>query len=201
MRQLPSVLTNVKKTKNDYSQMRILFCFSEKFLGDVITFRSGDNAMSIRSFTLRTTNSICFIEIISPNWFCFQTTNEIKPFLFSLFYLACAMGCLHLIYPMHWQALFLPILPQSMLWTTQCTTPYIIGVHTSLFQQINRNELDDAIIVYIDERKLETEHNDLQLFPKMLSRSMKKGIQQSSQKAGDHLARVFLRGMAYAVGL
>lgn len=111
------------------------------------------------------------------------------------------MGCLHLIYPMHWQALFLPILPQSMLWTTQCTTPYIIGVHTSLFQQINRNELDDAIIVYIDERKLETEHNDLQLFPKMLSRSMKKGIQQSSQKAGDHLARVFLRGMAYAVGL
>lgn len=113
---------------------------------------------------------------------------------------ACAMGCLHLIYPMHWQSLFLPILPQSMLWTTQCSTPYIIGVHTSLFQQINRNELDDAIIVNIDERKLETEYNDLQSFPKMLSRSMKKGIQQSSQKAGDHLARVFLRGMAYTVG-
>lgn len=62
------------------------------------------------------------------------------------------------------------------------------------------NELGDVIIVKIDERKIESPYDDLSLFPKYLIRSMKKGIQQSSQLAGDHLARVFLRAMAFSTG-
>jgi hypothetical protein len=62
------------------------------------------------------------------------------------------------------------------------------------------NELGDAVIVNIDERKLETQYNDLNSFPKYLVHSMKKGIQQSLQLGDDHLARVFLRAMAFAIG-
>ncbi len=94
----------------------------------------------------------------------------------------------------------MPILPSSMTWTTQCTAPYIIGVHSSVFSTLNINELGDVVIVNIDERKLETQYDDLSSFPKYITRSMKKGIQQSSQIAGDHLARVFLRAMAFAIG-
>ncbi|CAF3332046.1 unnamed protein product [Rotaria socialis] len=119
----------------------------------------------------------------------------------KLFHLtACAYGCLHLIHPMHWQSIFLPILPASMTWTTQCSTPYIIGLHSSLFSTLTIDELGDVVIVKIDERKIESQYDDLSLFPKYLIRSMKKGIQQSSQLAGDHLARVFLRAMAFTVG-
>jgi hypothetical protein len=87
-----------------------------------------------------------------------------------------------------------------MTWTTQCTAPYIIGVHSSVFSTLNLNELGDVVIVNIDERKLETQYDDINSFPKYLNRSMKKGIQHASQLAGDHLARVFLRAMAFAIG-
>lgn len=101
---------------------------------------------------------------------------------------------------LHRQSIFLPILPASMTWTTQCTAPYIIGIHSSVFATLNMDELGDAVIVNIDERKLDTQYEDLNRFPKFLTRTMKKSIQQSSQIAGDHLARVFLRAMAFAIG-
>ena len=87
-----------------------------------------------------------------------------------------------------------------MTWTTQCSAPYIIGMHSSQFSTLNLAELGDVVIVDIDQRRLESQHDDLVSLPKYLSRSLKKGIQQSSQLAGDHLARVFLRAMAFAVG-
>ncbi len=98
------------------------------------------------------------------------------------------------------QSIFLPIVSSSILWTTACTSPYIIGVHSSVFSTLNMDELGDVVIVNIDERKLESQYDDLNCFPKYLIRSMKKGIQQSSQLAGDHLARVFLRAMAFTIG-
>ena len=88
-----------------------------------------------------------------------------------------------------------------MSWTTECTAPYIIGIHTSVFSTLNLNDLGDVVIVNIDERTLESHYDDLNCFPKYLTRSMKKGIQQSSQLVGDHLARVFLRAMAFSIGL
>jgi hypothetical protein len=62
------------------------------------------------------------------------------------------------------------------------------------------NELGDVVIVNIDERRLETQYEDLKSFPKYITRSMEKGIQQSSHSADDHLARVFLRAMAFTIG-
>lgn len=87
-----------------------------------------------------------------------------------------------------------------MTWTAQCSAPYIIGIHSSLYSKLNRNELGDVVIVNIDNRTIESQYNDLNLFPKQLVRQMRKDIQQSSQMAGDHLARVFLRTMAFAIG-
>jgi hypothetical protein len=98
------------------------------------------------------------------------------------------------------QSIFLPILPESMTWTTQCTAPYIIGIHSSIYSKMNKNELGDVIIVNIDNRTIESQYDDLSLFPKNLIRQMKKDIQQSSRLTGDHLARVFLRTMAVIIG-
>ncbi|CAF3898028.1 unnamed protein product [Rotaria magnacalcarata] len=119
----------------------------------------------------------------------------------KLFHLtACACGCLHLINPMHWQSIFLPILPESMTWTAQCTAPYIIGMHSSIYSQMNKNDLGDVIIVNIDDRTIRSQYDDLSLFPKHLIRSMKKDIQQSSEHREDHLARIFLRAMVFIFG-
>ncbi len=87
-----------------------------------------------------------------------------------------------------------------MTWTTQCTAPYIIGIHSSIYSRMNKTELGDVVIVNIDDRTIESQYDDLNLFPKYLIRQMKKDIQQSSQLVGDHLARVFLRTMAFLIG-
>lgn len=88
-----------------------------------------------------------------------------------------------------------------MACNSQCPAPFIIGIHTSVFSKLNRQELGDVIIVNIDEKSLESPYDDLTIFPKDLIRSMRKGIDQSSQMIGDHLARVFLRAMAFIIGL
>jgi hypothetical protein len=98
------------------------------------------------------------------------------------------------------QSIFLPILPESMTWTTQCTAPYIIGIHSNIYSKMNKNELGDVVIVNIDDRTIESQYDDLKLFPKYIIRQMKKDIQQSSQLIGDRLARVFLRTMAFIIG-
>lgn len=87
-----------------------------------------------------------------------------------------------------------------MSWTSQCTAPFIIGMHTSVYTKLNRKELGDVIIVNIDEKSLDSPYDDLSAFPKDLIRSMRKGIEQSSQLIGDPLARVFLRAMAFIIG-
>jgi len=87
-----------------------------------------------------------------------------------------------------------------MTWTTQCTAPYIIGIHSSIYSKLNKNELGDVVIVNIDERTIQSPYDDLNLFPKHLIRQMKNDIEQSVQSTGDNLARVFLRTMAFVIG-
>lgn len=65
---------------------------------------------------------------------------------------------------------------------------------------MNPDDLDDVIIIKVDECRLESQHDDLSLFPKYFLRNLKKGIEQTSMLAGDHLARVFLRAMAFSIG-
>ena len=87
-----------------------------------------------------------------------------------------------------------------MIWTTQCTAPYIIGIHSSVYSKLKRNELGDVVIVNIDARTIQSPYDDLSLLPKHLIRQMKKDIEQSIQSNGDNLARVFLRTMAFVIG-
>lgn len=87
-----------------------------------------------------------------------------------------------------------------MSWTTQCTAPYIIGIHSSIYSRMNKNELGDVVIVNIDNRTIQSPYNDLSRFPKHLIQPMKKDIQQSSQLVGDNFARIFLRTMAFILG-
>ena len=87
-----------------------------------------------------------------------------------------------------------------MAWTTQCTAPYIIGIHSSVYSKLNKHELGDVVIVNIDARTIQSPYDDLGLFPKHLIREMKKDIEQSVHSNDDHLARVFLRTMASVIG-
>ncbi len=51
-----------------------------------------------------------------------------------------------------------------MTWTTECTAPYIIGIHSNIFSKINKSELGDVVIVNIDNRTIESQYDDLNLF-------------------------------------
>ncbi len=87
-----------------------------------------------------------------------------------------------------------------MIWTVQCLAPYIIGIHSSIYSKINKNELNDVVIVNIDKQTIQTSYDDLNLFPKFLIQKMKKDMQQSMKLIDDQLSRVFLRTMAFIIG-
>ena len=84
-----------------------------------------------------------------------------------------------------------------MAWTTQCTAPFIIGIDSGIYSQLNRQELGDIVLVDIDQRTMHSPYDDWHLFPQDLIRHMRRDIQQASD---ERIARVFLRTMAMIVG-
>ena len=65
---------------------------------------------------------------------------------------------------------------------------------------MNKNELGDVVLVNIDDRTIQSQYDDLSLFPKKLVHNMKTGIERSLQSIGDDFARVFLRAMVSILG-
>jgi len=47
---------------------------------------------------------------------------------------ACVQSANSILYPMNWQHIFIPVMPQSLIDYLLAPMPYLIGLHHSLFQ-------------------------------------------------------------------
>ena len=54
----------------------------------------------------------------------------------SLLSMAC-LAFMSLIHPLRWPYVFIPVLPQNLIDFLDCPTPYIVGVHTSMYNTIS----------------------------------------------------------------
>ncbi|KAK3088248.1 hypothetical protein FSP39_016572 [Pinctada imbricata] len=118
---------------------------------------------------------------------------------------ACVHSSADLLYPMHWQHLFIPVLPTFLKDYLSAPMPYLIGVHKSILETIKEAELDDAMIVDVDKNKIETQYLDFEALPLEISSYLKKHLKGDKvrtmmQSKGDTIPKAFLMAMVKLIG-
>ncbi|XP_020505075.3 DENN domain-containing protein 1A isoform X1 [Labrus bergylta] len=113
---------------------------------------------------------------------------------------ACVHGSAAMMYPMHWQHVYIPVLPQHLLDYCCAPMPYLIGVHSSLMEKVRGMALDDVVVLNVDTNTLETPYDDLQSLPNDVVSSLKSRLKKVSTTTGDGVARAFLKSQAALFG-
>jgi len=62
---------------------------------------------------------------------------------------------MHLLYPLHWQGIYIPVLPQEIIDATSSPVPYVIGILKQHSKIMDEDALDDECnTVYISEKRI-----------------------------------------------
>ncbi|KAJ3605851.1 hypothetical protein NHX12_027894, partial [Muraenolepis orangiensis] len=93
---------------------------------------------------------------------------------------ACIHGSAAMLYPMYWQHVYIPVLPQHLLDYCCAPMPYLIGVHTSLMEKVRGMALDDVVVLNLS--------------------SLKNRLKKVSTTTGSGVARAFLKSQAALFG-
>ncbi|KAL5233179.1 hypothetical protein ACI65C_000589 [Semiaphis heraclei] len=113
---------------------------------------------------------------------------------------ACVQSANAVLYPMNWQHIFIPVLPQSLVDYLLAPMPYLIGLPHSLFQSLQRNELGDVVILDADNNTIETPFDDLENLPADVVSTLRRQLRNKGTLLGDGVSRAFLRALVKLIG-
>ncbi|RWS31010.1 DENN domain-containing protein 1A-like protein [Leptotrombidium deliense] len=113
---------------------------------------------------------------------------------------ACVQAANSLIYPMHWQHIFIPVLPTSMLDYLTAPMPFLIGVPSVTMTRVKRAELGELVILDADENKIETPFDDVHTLPTDIVSFLKKNLRNTNLMVSDGVARTFLKALVMLIG-
>ncbi|XP_072517039.1 DENN domain-containing protein 1B isoform X1 [Salminus brasiliensis] len=113
---------------------------------------------------------------------------------------ACVHGSAAMLYPMHWQHIYIPVLPPHLLDYCCAPMPYLIGVHLSLLERVKSRSLEDVVILNVDTNTLESPTDDLHNLPSDVVSNLKSKLKKQSTATGSGVARAFLRSQAALFG-
>ncbi|KRX76402.1 DENN domain-containing protein 1A [Trichinella sp. T6] len=115
---------------------------------------------------------------------------------------SCVLAANLLIYPMHWQHIFIPVLPAHLCHYLNAPMPYLIGVPSVLYEQSFMQEVDlnDVVMLDIDSKLFRSPYDDVSTLPYEVISVLKKNMRLSYGTAGDGLARAFLRALVVLIG-
>ncbi|XP_061184191.1 DENN domain-containing protein 1B-like isoform X2 [Saccostrea echinata] len=119
---------------------------------------------------------------------------------------ACVHASATLLYPMHWQHLFIPVLPAFLIDYLSAPMPYLIGAHKSLVEKMRDSELGDAVVVDVDENKIiKNCFNDLEELPSDIQSYLKKHLKKDKiahtmATSGDAIPKTFLMALVKLIG-
>ncbi|KAM4676614.1 DENN domain-containing protein 1C [Discoglossus pictus] len=113
---------------------------------------------------------------------------------------ACVHASAALLYPMYWQHIYIPTLPPHLLDYCSAPMPYLIGVHSSLLEQVGIKSLEDVVIFNVDTNSLETPFQDLQSLPPHVVSLLKIHLRKQTALMGDGVSRAFLGAQALLFG-
>ncbi|XP_066503484.1 DENN domain-containing protein 1B isoform X2 [Hoplias malabaricus] len=113
---------------------------------------------------------------------------------------ACVHGSAAMLYPMHWQHIYIPVLPPHLLDYCCAPMPYLIGVHLSLLERVKSRSLEDVVILNVDTNTLESPTDDLHNLPSDVVSNLKSKLKKQSTATGSGVSLAFLRSQAALFG-
>ncbi|KAK7869395.1 hypothetical protein R5R35_000698 [Gryllus longicercus] len=112
---------------------------------------------------------------------------------------ACVQAAASLLYPMHWQHVFIPVLPHPLVDYLLAPMPFLIGAPVPVFQSINRSDLAEVVVFDADTNTLQSPFDDLQNLPADVVSSLRREL-RSQAMLGDGMARAFIRALVMLIG-
>ncbi|KAK6191595.1 hypothetical protein SNE40_003242 [Patella caerulea] len=125
--------------------------------------------------------------------------------------LSCLTQAIHaivaLLYPFHWQHIYIPILPVAMLDVCCSPTPYLIGILTSHLNQVLDMPLDEVVIVDLDKKNIiRSVGDESTILPKKIIKALKMAINmckidiEAERSQSLMISEAFLRVFVETVG-
>ncbi|XP_066962449.1 DENN domain-containing protein 1B isoform X4 [Macrobrachium rosenbergii] len=113
---------------------------------------------------------------------------------------ACVQAANSIIYPMQWQHIFIPVLPEHLTDYLLAPMPYLIGVNSSLLSKVQMEDIGEAVILDADNNVVKTPFNDLETLPDEVIINLRRSLKNPNNMLGDHVARAFLRALVQIIG-
>eukprot|EP00795_Rhopilema_esculentum_P010626 gene10626-19366_t len=113
---------------------------------------------------------------------------------------AIVHGSVSLLYPMQWQHIFVPVLPPKLLDYCCAPMPFLLGVHSSMMEDVHRMPLDDVVILDADKNELSSPFNDMEIFPQEVSSKLLSRLKKLDRALDDYVASQFLRALVKVIG-
>ncbi|CAB4014224.1 Hypothetical predicted protein, partial [Paramuricea clavata] len=116
---------------------------------------------------------------------------------------ACTYSASLLLYPMHWQHVFIPVMPPSLLDYCSAPMPFLVGVHSSLMEKVRDMPLDDVVILDIDKQEIELTGeclDDVDNLPPEAVSKLNNILKKNTIAIGEYVARAFLSAIVILIG-
>lgn len=108
----------------------------------------------------------------------------------------CVQAINNLLYPMHWQHIFIPVLPSDLSAYLQAPMPFMIGVIEPMFRKL---KLEDVVLLMADEDVVHSQFDDVKNLPPGVVASIKSDL-KNQVALGDTVSRAFLRAIVMLIG-
>lgn len=112
---------------------------------------------------------------------------------------ACVQALNTLLYPMHWQHIFISVLPSDLLAYLQAPMPFLIGVPEPTFKKLKLTELGEIVLLLSDDNVVQTPFEDVKNLPPGIASSIRNDL-KSQVALGDSVSRAFLRALVMLIG-
>lgn len=112
---------------------------------------------------------------------------------------ACVQALNTLLYPMHWQHIFISVLPSDLLAYLQAPMPFLIGVPEPTFKKLKLNEISEVVLLSADDNVVQSPHDDVRNLPPGIASSIRNDLKNQGA-LGDSVSRAFLRALVMLIG-
>ena len=114
---------------------------------------------------------------------------------------SCIQAANLLIYPMHWQHIFIPILPKALTDYLTAPMPFLIGVPTKIMEsKVDQRDLGEVVILDADNSVIKSPFTDLESLPFEVTNNLKRNLRDHRNLLGDSVARAFLQALVQLIG-
>ncbi|GIZ00781.1 DENN domain-containing protein 1A [Caerostris extrusa] len=113
---------------------------------------------------------------------------------------ACVQAANSLIYPMHWQHIFIPVLPKHLIDYLSAPMPFLIGVPSVTMEKFRQSELNEVVILDADNNRVKTPFKDLETLPPDIVSSLKRSLKNPNMMLGDGVSRAFMQALVKLIG-